>query len=72
MNLTEIASNTLFYRAPDGRIVFRPWGARGPCYLLTETQRITRARIQLAYYALIRHLNCDATPEANVPWRLSV
>ncbi len=50
MRPVEIISNTLFCRSPDGRITFTPWGKYGPCYLLTETQRITRAKIQLAYY----------------------
>lgn len=53
MQPVEIVARTLFYRAPDGRIVFRSWGARGPCYLVTETQRRARARLQLAYYGLM-------------------
>jgi hypothetical protein len=53
MQPTEIAGNTLFYRAPDGRIVFRPWGPRGPCYLLTEAQRRFRSRVQLVYYGVM-------------------
>jgi hypothetical protein len=53
MNLLEVVSNTLFYRTEDGRITFRPLGARGPCYLLTEKQRITRVRIQAAYYCAL-------------------
>jgi hypothetical protein len=50
MNPVEFVSNTLFYRVEDGRVVFRPWGSRGPCYLVTARQRIVRARIQLMYY----------------------
>jgi hypothetical protein len=53
MQPVEVAARTLFYRAPDGRIVFRPWGARGPCYLVTESQRTVRARVQLVYYGLM-------------------
>ena len=53
MSPTEIVSNTLFYRAPDGRVIFRPWGTWGPCYLLTEPQRKVRSRIQLAYYCAL-------------------
>ncbi len=53
MNLLEVVSNTLFYRTEDGRIIFRPWGARGPCYLLTEKQRMARVRIQAAYYCAL-------------------
>ena len=53
MSPTEITSNTIFFRAPDGQIVFRPWGARGPCYVVTDQQRIIRARIQLAYYCVV-------------------
>jgi O-antigen/teichoic acid export membrane protein len=48
-----MAASTIFYRAPDGRIVFRPWGARGACYLVTEAQRARFGKIQLAYYALM-------------------
>lgn len=53
MNLVDAVSDTIFYRAPDGRIVFRPWGTRGSCFLLDEKQRVTRARIQLGYYAIM-------------------
>ena len=52
MQPVEVVARTLFYRPPDGRIVFRPWGTRGPCYLLSEAQRTSRARVQLAYYGL--------------------
>lgn len=53
MNLTQVASGGIFYEAADGRIVFRPWGKRGPCYLLTPAQRLVRARIQLGYYGFM-------------------
>jgi hypothetical protein len=51
MNLVDRVSHTLFYPAQDGRIVFRPWGRRGPVYLLTEAQRRTRSRIHLGFHA---------------------
>lgn len=53
MQPVEIVARTMFYHAPDGRVVFRPWGARGPCYLVTEEQRGARARVQLAYYGVM-------------------
>ncbi|MEP6504610.1 MAG: hypothetical protein ABJD97_14825 [Betaproteobacteria bacterium] len=53
MTPVDFVSNSLFYRTEDGRIVFRPWGPRGPVYLLTEGQRRTRARIQTAFYAAL-------------------
>jgi hypothetical protein len=53
MSLTQVAAGTMFYPTPDGRIVFRPWGRKGPCYLLTPAQRDARARWQLAYWALM-------------------
>lgn len=53
MSLTQVAAGTMFYPTPDGRIVFRPWGKHGPCYLLSPEQRDVRARWQLAYWALM-------------------
>jgi len=50
MNLVEMAAASISVRLPDGRYVFRPWGAFGPCYLLTPRQRSIRAWIQLAFY----------------------
>ena len=49
---TELASHTLFARLADGRIVFRPWGKRGGCYLLDERQRLVRARAQRVFWGL--------------------
>lgn len=49
---TELASHTLFARLPDGRIIFRPWGKRGACYLLDEGQRLARARAQRVFWGL--------------------
>ena len=49
---TELASHTLFARLPDGRIIFRPWGKRGKCYLLNERQRLVRARAQRVFWGL--------------------
>jgi hypothetical protein len=42
-----------FYRVPDGRIVFRPWGSRGACYLLNERQRVQYSRILAAAYGVM-------------------
>jgi hypothetical protein len=53
MNLVDAVSSHMFYRAPDERIVFRPLGKLGPCYLLTEKQRKARATVQLAYYGIL-------------------
>jgi len=53
MNPVEVVSNALFYRVVDGRIVFRPWGPKGPCYLLTESQRFVRSWIQLIYICVL-------------------
>lgn len=39
-----LAANTLFRRTLDGRIVFRPWGKFGACYLPDEQQQLRRAR----------------------------
>ena len=62
MNLTQAVAGGIFYEAPDGRIVFRPWGKFGPCYLLTPAQRAVRARLQLAYFgAMIIAVTYGAT-----------
>lgn len=53
MQPIEFVARTLFVHVPDGRIVFRPWGSRGRCYLVTPEQRRSRARWQAAYYALM-------------------
>jgi hypothetical protein len=53
MQAIEFVARTIFYHVPDGRIVFRPWGTRGPCYLVTAEQKRTRARLQAFYYALM-------------------
>jgi len=52
MNILEFAAATFSPQLPDGRFVFRPWGARGPCYLLSARQRTVRGGMQLAFYAL--------------------
>ncbi|MRW85807.1 hypothetical protein GJ698_17160 [Pseudoduganella sp. FT26W] len=50
MKILEFVALTFSPQLPDGRYVFRPWGARGPCYLLSAQQRAARAWIQLALY----------------------
>lgn len=52
MNILEFAASTFSPQLPDGRFVFRPWGPRGPCYLLSARQRTVRGAMQLALYAL--------------------
>lgn len=52
MTLLEFVARTFSPQLPDGRYIFRPWGAGGPCYLLSEQQRAARAWVQLAFYCL--------------------
>lgn len=52
MTILEFVARSLSPQLPDGRFIFRPWGGRGPCYLLTARQRAGRAWLQLAYYGL--------------------
>jgi hypothetical protein len=52
MTVLEFVARTFSIQLPDGRYVFRPWGARGPCYLLSARQRAARAWCQLALYGL--------------------
>ena len=51
MNLGAAAEATILYRAPDGRTVFRPWGTRGPCYLVEGAAGARLARFIRVYYA---------------------
>ena len=51
MNLGAAAEATILYRTSDGRTVFRPWGARGPCYLVEGPARARLARFIRVYYA---------------------
>jgi hypothetical protein len=53
MNLTEAFATILFYRAPDGRTVFRPWGRLGKCYLVDEAGRRRLTRFFLGFSALM-------------------
>jgi hypothetical protein len=53
MSILELVARTFAPPLPDGRFVFRPWGARGPCYLLTARQRAGRAWLQLALYLMM-------------------
>jgi len=52
MSVIELVARTFSFQTEDGRFVFRPWGARGPCYLLSKQQRLARAWIQLAFVSL--------------------
>jgi hypothetical protein len=51
MTVIEIVARTFSIQLPDGRLIFRPWGGRGPCYLLSQQQRTVRAWVQLIFYA---------------------
>lgn len=50
MTVLEFVARTFSPQLQDGRFVFRPWGASGPCYLFSPQQRAVRAWIQLAFY----------------------
>jgi len=52
MIVLELVARTFSFQLQDGRFIFRPWGARGPCYLLSPQQRAVRAWVQLAFYGL--------------------
>lgn len=52
MTILEFVARTFSIQLPDGRYIFRPWGARGPCYLLSARQRAARAWCQLAFYGV--------------------
>lgn len=52
MTILEFVARTFSPKTLDGRFIFRPWGASGPCYLLSPQQRSVRAWIQLAFYIL--------------------
>ena len=58
MTLLEFVARTFSPRLPDGRLVFRPWGARGPCYLLSAKQRSIRALFQLVFYVVMVSALC--------------
>jgi hypothetical protein len=53
MNLGAAVEATILYRAPDGRTVFRPWGARGPCYLVEGSAGARLALFIRVYYAVL-------------------
>jgi hypothetical protein len=52
MTILEFVAGTFSVQLQDGRIIFRPWGALGPCYLLSPPQRKRRAWVQLVFYVL--------------------
>lgn len=72
MKPIEIVSNTLFYRSQDGRIIFRPWGSKGACYLVTEQQRRLRAKFQLAYHLALLILIVSIVERFGVSAQLAV
>ena len=39
MSIGKFLEATVIYDSPDGRTVYRPWGARGPCYLVPAHKR---------------------------------
>jgi hypothetical protein len=53
MQLGAVLEATILYTAPDGRTVFRPWGAKGPCYLVNSKHRRRFALFVRIYYSLM-------------------
>ena len=53
MTVLEFVARTFSIQLEDGRFIFRPWGARGPCYLLSQQQREDLAWIQLLFYGSV-------------------
>jgi hypothetical protein len=53
MRLTDAFATVLFYRAADGRRVFRPWGRLGKCYLVTDAQSQFFTKLYLSYSAIM-------------------
>jgi|SRR5919108_1610986 hypothetical protein len=53
MGLLAIVEHTALYHAPDGRIVFRPWGKRGKCYLVDPHTRRRFVRALKIHYSLL-------------------
>lgn len=53
MTPVEFVAFTMSPPQPDGRYLFRPWGACGPCYLLSPAQRTARAKFQLGFYCAL-------------------
>ncbi len=43
----------LYFEDEQGRLMFRPFGAGGPCYLTTPGQRTSHIMLLLAYYAVM-------------------
>ena len=53
MGLLAMVEHTALYHAPDGRIVFRPWGKRGKCYLVDPGTRRRFVRALKIHYSLL-------------------
>ena len=53
MQLGRLLEATILYDAPDGRTTFRPWGPRGPCYLVDTAARVRFRRFVRFYYGLL-------------------
>ena len=53
MGLLSMVEHTALYHAPDGRIVFRPWGTRGKCYLVDPDTRRRFVRALKIHYAIL-------------------
>jgi hypothetical protein len=53
MSIGKALEATVLYDAPDGRTVYRPWGARGPCYLVAPQARRRFVIYLRAWYGLL-------------------
>jgi hypothetical protein len=53
MQVGRFLEATMLYTGLDGRTVFRPWGAKGPCYLVGPADRRRFTRFISIYYGLL-------------------
>lgn len=53
MGLGRTLEATVIYDAPDGRAVYRPWGGRGPCFLVSPDNRWRFALYARVWYPLL-------------------
>ena len=50
MNPVKILSSMLYFEDDDGRVILRPFGAGGPCYLPNESQRTAHIVLLIVFY----------------------
>lgn len=53
MNPVKTISSMLYYKDDQGRLLLRPFGAGGPCYLTTAGQRTAYLLLLITFYALM-------------------